>query len=200
MKVMSDDERMEIIKKEWFGEHKAKYEKLSEDTAVLTWKKDGTSIYYARYLLDRNTLIVTGDIGDAVFCLTEKADFENLATHYGMHYLFGKIRAHNQAYDFNSDKAIESLEYRFSDYEFDTDEEQEEFNELKDEIFTTIREECNTQGQWAYELNTNYYEKISDYDTDCFEWIYDIGEELSWQALGWVVGLRMAYDQLKEQS
>lgn len=195
---MTDNERIEEIKNNWFSKHKATYEKISEDTSVLSWKQDGTIMYSVRYILDKNRLFVTGDIGDAIFVLTEKADLKTIATEYNTHYLFGKLRADNEAYDFSQEKAIETLKSHFQQYEFDDDKEWEEFNEIADEIYSSIKDECNTEGQWATVLNLEYYDKITDYDVDCWEWIYSIGKELSWQALGWIVGLQMAYEQLKE--
>jgi hypothetical protein len=194
---MTDEERMNEIRNDWFKNHKATYEKLSDDTSVLTWKKDGTLMYYVRYIFDRNRLFITGDIGDAVFVLTERADMKTIATEYHNHYLFGKLRADNEAYDFDQDKAIETLKSHFKQYEFDDDDEWNEFNEMAEEIYSSIKDECNTEGQWATVLNCDYYDNITEYDVDCWEWIYHIGKELSWQALGWVVGLQMAYKQLK---
>lgn len=194
------EEKMKEIETEWFPNHVASFEQLSDSTAVLSFTKSGTSVYAVRYILDRNYLIITGDIGEAVFCLTEKAKLKSLAEEYSISYLFGKIRADRDAYDFNSEKAIQKLESNFRDYEFDSDEEKEEFKQLTEEMYASIREECNSESQWATILNCDYYDKISEYDQDCFEWIYAIGKEYSWQALGWVVGLKMAYEQLKEQA
>jgi len=187
------EEKMREIETEWFPEH------VSDSTAVLNFRKPGTSVYAVRYILDRNYLIITGDIGEAVFCLTEKAKLKSLAEEYSIPYLFGKLRADRDAYDFNSEKAIQKLESIFKDYEFDTNEEVEEFKELKEELYASIREECNSESQWAAILNSDYYDKISEYDQDCFEWIYSVGKEYSWQALGWVVGLKLAYKQLNEE-
>lgn len=190
-------ERMDFIKSEWFKDHIATYEELSKNTSVLSFNKQGTNAYAVRYIFDRNYLIITGDIGDAIFCLTEKAKLKSIADEYSISYLFGKLRADRDAYDFDGEKAIEKLKSNFAEYDFDDDEEKEEFEDLAEEMYSAIREECNTESQWATILNCDYYDKIQEYDCDCWEWIYSIGKEYSWQALGWVVGLRMAYEQLK---
>lgn len=195
--IMNDEKRMEEIRADWFLKHKATYEKLSEDTSVLTWKKEGTSVYYVRYIFDRNRLFITGDIGDAVFVLTEKADFKTIATDYSSHYLFGKLRADNEAYDFNSELAIKSFKEHFNKEDIEPEDEAD-YNDLLEEVIGSIKDECGTTGQWEYCLSAGLYDRISEYDCDCWEWVSDIGVELSWQALGWVVGLQMAYDQLKE--
>lgn len=194
------EEKMKEIEVEWFPEHVASFEQLSESTAVLSFRKPGTNVYAVGYVLDRNYLIITGDIGEAIFCLTEKAKLKSLAEEYSTSYLFGKLRAGRDAYDFDSEKAIQKLENNFEDYEFDSDEEEKEFKELIEEMYTSIREDCNSESQWATILNCDYYDKISEYDQDCFEWIYSIGKEYSWQAIGWVVGLKMAYKQLKVET
>lgn len=195
---MNDEERMKEIRDDWFSDHKATYEKLNDDISVLTWKKQGTSMYYVRYIFDRNRLFVTGDIGDAVFVLTEKADLKTMATEYSNHYLFGKLRANNEAYDFNGEKAIKSFKQHFNKDDIEPEDE-EDFNDLMEEAIGTIKDECNTSSQWGHCLSAGLYDRISEYDCDCWEWVSDIGTELSWQALGWVVGLQMAYDQIKDK-
>lgn len=195
---MNDKERKQYIKTNWFKDHKAVLEQLSEDTTVLTWKKDGTNTYYVRYILDRNTLFITGDIGDAVFCLTEQANLKNIAAEYNLHYLFGKLRANSDAYDFNNELAIQNFISHFNTKDIDVENE-DEFNELIDDVIHTINEECISTNHWSHCLSSGLYDRLSKYDYDLSEWISDIGSELSWQALGWVVGLQMAYDQLSNK-
>lgn len=199
--IKTDAERMDFIRNDWFKEHKATYEKLSDDTTVITFKRPNTNMYYVRYVLDRNVLFITGDIGDAVFCLTEKADLKTLAASYNSHYLFGKLRADRYAYDFDSEKAIRSFKEHFNYIEIDDedDDEKSKFNELMSDFTGALRDECNSKDMLSHILSAEYYDRISEYDSDCSEWVFNLGKELSWQALGWVVGLRMAYEQLKEE-
>lgn len=201
---MTDEERMSEIRNDWFKDHKATYEKLNDHTSTLTWKKDGTSMYYVRYIFDNSRLFVTGDIGDVVFCLTEKADLKTIATEYNNHYLFGKLRADNEAYDFNYEKAIDTFKSHFSSEYLEIDdyneEDKEKYSELVSDFIYVLKDDCTTSDMLSHHLSAEYYDRISEFDCDCWEWISDIGKELSWQALGWVVGLQMAYEQLKEGS
>lgn len=201
--IQTDAERMNFIRDDWFKEHEATYEKLSNDTVVLTFKKPNTNMYYVRYILDKNALFITGDIGDAVFCLTEKADLKTLATDYNNHYLFSKLRADREAYDFNTEKAIKAFKEYFGCEYLDTEDfdedEKEKYNELVDDFIVELRDECTSSDMLSHILSSEYYDRISEFDADCSEWAFDLGKELSWQALGWVVGLKMAYEQLKEE-
>ena len=47
------------------------------DLKILEWEKPGTSFYYVRYVFDGNRIYITGDLGEAVFCLTWKADIHS---------------------------------------------------------------------------------------------------------------------------
>lgn len=199
---MTDEERMSEIRNDWFKDHKATYQKLNENTSVLTWKKNGTNMYYVRYIFDNSRLFITGDISDAIFCLTEKADLKTIATEYNNHYLFSKLRADREAHDFNSNKAVDTFKHNFSedylsieDYE---EEDKEKYSELLSDFISVLKDDCTTSGNLSHHLSAEYYDRISEFDCDCGEWIFDIGNELSWQALGWVVGLQMAYEQLKD--
>lgn len=195
---MDNYKRIDEVRSEWFKNHGAFYEKLSDHTSVLTFKQPKTSRYAIRYILDNNYLIITGDIGEAIFCLTEEADLKKLFD-YDMDYLFGKLRTGNSAYDFDADKALSELKNHFYKYTFKTAKEEIEFDELTDQIFAFVKDECNSLGQWRDKVLMEYFDTISKYDQDCYEWLFDIGKEYSWQAIGWIVGLKMAYQILKKE-
>lgn len=195
---MEEEQRKNYIKENWFKEHIAEFERLSEKASVLNFHKPGTIEFSVTYIFYENYLVIKGDIGEAMFCLTEKAELSRVAQ-YDTYYLFSK-RKLGDYMKFNSEKAItefaESMEECKENCEND---ELAELKELVEEFTNVIRNEISDSEQLAFHLNTEYYTRISKFDQECCDWIYSIGEEISDRALGWCVGLQMAYEQLKKE-
>ena len=179
------------IRESWFKEHQATYTDYGE-LKVLQWRQPGSIYYHIRYVFDGNNLYISGDTGEAVFCFTEKVDVHRLAR-YDLGYFEGKLKAyHESRRDFNSQKAVERLRVWLKDLKeagkkYDHDEMKVLFKEL--------REECSSSKNWAFIVN-NHADFISDLDVDYFEWIYGIGDEIPWRVHGYLIGLKMAAEQL----
>lgn len=188
------------IRECWFKDHKATLTKCG-DITVLDWRKPGTCCYAVRYVFDGDKMYITGDIGEALFWLTWKADvhsFNGISTDYFME----KMRAYsNDRYDYDGKEAAtylkEWLDERIEDMEFDTEEDKEdfleEFNELVDDA-----ESCDSENQWGWEyVNEKWHDFIKELDCDYWEWIYHIGRTVPHRIVGYIVGLQMASEQLK---
>lgn len=191
------------IRENWFKDHIAILTQHG-DLQVLDWKRPGTICYYCRYVFDGNKMYVSGDIGEAVFRLTWKADVHSF-NDIGTHYFMEKMQAYSDdRYDYDGEEAAESLRYWLSehlkDMEFDTDEDKQEFLETFEELVDAA-ECCDSENQWAWEyVNEQYNDFISQMDTDAWEWIYHIGRVVPHRILGYIVGLQMASEQLKISS
>ena len=96
------------IKENWFKNHTATLEQHG-DLEVLIWREPGTACYSCRYVFDGDKMYISGDIGEAVFWLTWKANVHSFnGKHIG--YFFEKLRAYNgDKHDFNNEKAIKQL-------------------------------------------------------------------------------------------
>lgn len=182
------------IRQHWFPEHIADYQEHG-DFKVLVWKKPGTGMYYCRYVFDGSRMYVSGDIGEAVFWFTEEADLFNQCT-YNLGYFERKLVAYGESRrDFDSDKAIKRLREWLNDLkeygtEYDHDEMRSLFNECRD---------CSSKNEWEHILANNS-DWISEIDCDYWEWMYEIGDEIPWRIRGYLVGLKMAAEQLKNAS
>ncbi len=109
------------IKKEWFKNHVAEFEKLNNRVSILTWSSPNSSFYYIRYIFDGSRLYVSGDTGEAVFCLTEKADINSIKD-YDIQYFHGKMTAFcEDEYSFDSDTAIERIKQEIEEAKEDMD-------------------------------------------------------------------------------
>lgn len=188
------------IREVWFKEHIATLTQQGE-LQVLEWKKPGTRCYYCRFVFDGCMMYISGDIGEAVFWLTWKADvhsFNGISTSYFME----KMQAYSSdRYDYDGKEAAgylkEWLDEHIEDMDFDTEEDKEEFLEKFNEMVDDT-ECCDSEDHWAHEyVNQKYNEFIYELDADYWEWIYYIGRVTPHRILGYIVALQMASEQLK---
>jgi hypothetical protein len=179
------------IRERWFLNHEAIYTELG-DLKVLDWKQKGTIAYYIRYVFDGCRMYVSGDLGEAVFCFTEKADV-HIQSQYSLSYFESKLEAYSEdRRDFNSEKAVKRLrgwlnELKESGVEYDHDEMRELFEEARN---------CSSKDYWCHIVNS--YDFISDLDPDYWEWMYDIGDEIPLRIQAYLIGLKMASEQLRK--
>ncbi len=181
-----------IIREEWFEKHIAALTQHG-DLQVLDWRKPGTNCYYCRYVFDGYRMYISGDIGEAVFGLTWKADvhsFDNV--HLG--YFHRKIAAlRDEKYDFDEVIAVKRLRewvksLKEDGVKYDHDEMRELFEEARN---------CTTTDNWAFVVNSKH-DFISDLDPDYWEWIYSCGNKIPIEVHAYLIGLQMASEQLKQ--
>lgn len=206
------------LREGWFKNHKARLENLSEDIAVLTWREPGTSAYGIRYVFDYNKIYITGDLGDAVLKIYGKVNLEK-AANFDIYYFHKKLTATDEEkWDFNEEKAIErlmkeieqvnerKLEYLGLD---DITELSRELNAKEEEKVALLDEyiemfegmidsakECSSRSHWVQCVYSEYLDSISDYDSEFYEWIFDIGNEYPRSVQTYLIGLKMAHEQL----
>ncbi|APF25289.1 MULTISPECIES: hypothetical protein [Clostridium] len=202
------------IKKEWFKNHVAEFEKLNNRVSILTWSSPNSSFYYIRYIFDGSRLYVSGDTGEAVFCLTEKADINSIKD-YDIQYFHGKMTAFcEDEYSFDSDTAIERIKQEIEeakeDMDFEEDEEENEIvadtdrnrriNDYISALNDLIQEStsCYSKSLWEYEVNQKY-DDLTDYDPDCHEWIFKAGDVIPNRVYGYLIGIKMAAEQLNKK-
>lgn len=182
------------IRENWFSEHIAEY-KTYDDIKVLRWAKPNSWMYGCNYVFQGCNLYISGDIGEAVFCFTEKADVKRIAQ-YSLSYFKSKLRAFCEPEeDFNSDKAIKRLrewlkELKEYDKTYDHDQ-------MKD-FFAEIREECISKSGFISILH-KYDDLIGDLDVDYWEWMPNCGDETPIRLEGYLIGLQMASEQLTSE-
>jgi hypothetical protein len=180
------------IREVWFKDHIATLTEYG-DLKVLDWKEPGTIIYYIRYVFDGSRMYITGDLGEAVFCLTWKADIHSF-NGLSLGYFHEKLSAyHEDKYDFDSDKAVKRLrewlnDLKDNEVEYDHDEMKELFEEARG---------CGEEWEWI-EVIHNHDDFISKLEPDYWEWFYNIGREYPARFISYLIGLQMASEQLSE--
>lgn len=209
------------FKEEWFKDHKAKLEKLSDDVSILTWRVPGTSSYYVRYVFDYNKIYITGDLGDSILKIYDKVDLEKAAS-FDIYYFHQKLTSRDEEkWAFNEEKAIERLKEEIEQVNERkleylglediteivkelTDEEEKKIALLDEhiEMFESMIDsvgECSSRSNWVQCIYSEYLDPISCYDSNFYEWIFDIGNEYPRSVQSYLIGLKMALEQLKEK-
>lgn len=188
------------LKEHWFKDHKAVLTKRG-DLEVLDWRKPGTSNYAVRYVFDGYRMYIGGDIGEAIFNLTWKAHIDSF-NDVNIGYFVSKMAAGEKT-TWDSEAAVESLtEWKNERLEspedyFEDKTEQTKFEILVDNLICAA-DDCNSKEQWSWQyVNGEYESDISKYDADYWEWMYDIGNVVPYHTYGFLIGLQMASEQLK---
>lgn len=236
---MDREELEKELRQEWFKDHKAKLEKLSEDVSILTWRAPGTSSYYVRYVFDYNKIYITGDLGDAILKIYDKVDLEKAAS-FDIYYLHEKLTARDEEkWAFDEDKAIKRLQEEINEIKerqaeylgLELEEAKnikfrdcinldgyrtencsnanrkncskcEEFNNYiatMENLIETAKT-CNARENWVAQIYIDYFDQLEDYDSEFYEWIFDIGNDYPRSVQAFLIGLKMAWEQLKENN
>lgn len=188
------------VREHWFPRHKATlrdYVDVESNTiTVIDWREPGTGAFAIRYILDRNYLSVTGDAGDAVYQLTEKAELKHLAN-YGMDYMFSKLRcADDDGIDFDSDIAVENI--RETIKENFEDEDTSMYPVIEAAIEAANESISSNDWQARLAVLDNEY-NLNEVFGDWWEWLPTCGDIYSHRAVGFWLGLKMAYKQLMDE-
>lgn len=210
------------IREEWFKDHKAEYEKIG-DIAILRWGMPGSNIYRVRYVFDYNKIYITGDIGDAIFKIYDEITLEK-ACELDIHYFHKKlITIGEDKWSFNSELAIKYLDEKIEEitqdkYEYlglDEDgagvreslsEKEERKIEEYDNYITTMNnlketaDRCTLREHWVTQIYLDHIDELEEYDQEYYEWIFNIGNEIPNSVQAFLIGLKMANEQLKTQS
>lgn len=184
------------IREIWFKDHRATLTKHGNIT-VLDWREPGTCIYAVRYVFDGSRIYITGDIGEAVFRLTWEADVHSFNDiHIG--YFYKKLQAYSgDKMDFDENKAVKKLK----EWKYQLDEDGYEYDIEDMQSLIKAVWGCSSVNELAHEIvNDRFSYFISELDTDYWEWIYNIGDVIPWRVQAYLIGLKMASEQLKGES
>ncbi len=197
--MKTNNELRERIRTEWFKNHKATVTGLHSDGSkdhviLLDWHEPGTCVYSVRYIFSGTELFVSGDLGSAVFYLTERATPKAVAG-YDLGYFAGKLRccsAGDRGIEFSAEEAMSAIYAQFGN----PDEASQETGELLDAL-KDVADNCESRQLWAYSLD-GMSRALSNVDADWWEWMPNCGNIYAPQLVAWLEGLKMAYAQIRE--
>lgn len=176
--------------RDWYKNHIAvceKVEMLGATMQVITWAAPDTGLYAVRYMLiSTGTLIVQGDLGSAVYQFsnpTPRLDLEWLAD-TNFNYFHGKCQASEVGKQYNRWTARYAREHIMTYLNGS-----EELTRIYDE--NDGYSALENQQEWIQWLDTY----ASDMDCESLGLLSDVGIFPDCRAIGYWVGLQMAYEQ-----
>jgi hypothetical protein len=183
------------IRERWFKDHKAKLMDLGE-IQILDWQKPGTGIYRVRYVFDGCMMYISGDVGEAVFWLTWKASIHSFDNIH-IHYFDEKLRAFSDdRRDYNGETAKKRLE----EWRQELSKNRRKYDLEKMKTLIEIASGCGSTREWAEVVNSiEFNDFIVRLDNDYWEWMYKIGDEIPPRLQSYLIGLKMASEQIKRE-
>lgn len=169
---------------------------------ILDFKEPGTSNWQIRFLFEEDyyRLHISGDLGELVACNYNNMTYERFGSDF-VHdpdYFEKKIQCHSRyLYEYDYEKAKEDLLEQLAEYDW--------AEEMKYSPYYTMEETRDYEIERILEdfytytgLGSKAYDKLSEIDADCFEWISEIGKEESGILDIYLTAFELAQKQLEE--
>jgi len=178
---------------EAFKNHKATFSDFS-NIQVLDWSEPGTVHYRVRYVFDLNggRIYISGDLGAAVVNPTWYPTFA--ATYHS-------VADRENPIDVNEGYFLQKVEATSDRYVYDKDaaelcvKENCPGIENEEDALETVMD--GFHDDWGLlHISDKAREILADYDEDYWEWIEDAGRSIDGRVYLWLVGLKMAWNQL----
>lgn len=186
------------LETEAFTDFLAKKETAMDGTTIIDWQsKTGSGVNSIRFLLSGHSLVVTGDLGDAVFTLTEPARLDRIAG-YHTDYLMSKLSCGSASYRFDRDLAFQALDEQKAEYA----EAQPEHQEDMHEVCELLKEQFSTTDGFVHLGAARAVTEFCKLMDDGLEWLESAGRIIAPKVYMWHTAIRMAWKQLsaKEQA
>ncbi len=193
---MNMKERIEK-QKEHFKNHVATFTDYG-NIKILDFKEPGSSHYRIRFLFEEDyyRLHISGDLGHLIatnynnMCYEEFSDFVHSAG-----YFESKIDCRDrEIYEYDYDKAKQELQERFEDYGVTSEYDWKTDKEYREEKIKEILDDFTSHDG----LGSKGYDILSEIDSDCFEYIGDIGKVRSGILELYMLAFELAQKQLAE--
>lgn len=183
-----------------FKDHKATFTDFG-NIKILDFQKPNSSYYRIRFLFEEDfyRLHISGDLGELIaanYCNMCWDKFEDFTDNIG--YFDGKIICHNRpifAYDYETAKADVMKHIKEYDLYDEVIDDQDEFmseedivEEFLEDVFDDFTEERGI-GYYGYE-------KLSEIDSDIFEFIEDFGKRSTGILDLYMLAFKLAKEQL----
>ena len=192
------------IREVWFENHEAKLKEIDDIGQALVWKERGTNVYKVVYYMIGNKLFISGDLDDAVFDLTWQATLESFQG-INLRNFHSKLSAiEGDEWGWSNQEAVNYLEEKISylSSEFNAEEVDEKHIKILEKM-KKVASFCQSAKGWendiAYVGNDTLFDRLQEYDPDCWEWVFSIGKVIPKKVVAYWVGLQMAYKQLEKE-
>ena len=175
-----------------FAEHQATLKQYGE-LEILDWRRPGTGWYRVRYVFDResNRIYISGDLGEAVVWPTWPATLANTC-----------INVCSGKWEVNECYFLEKVAATSNRYVWD-----------KAEAEAEVKNRCPDIDEWDLEMVMEDFDDrcglthigdrargiLNDIYSEYWEWIGDAGRSISGRVYLWLIGMKMAWQQIQSK-
>lgn len=165
------------IQKEYFKDHVATFQDFG-DIKILDFQRPGSFEYRIRFLFeeDHYRLHISGDLGELIAFNFNNMTYEGFSDFvHNPGYFEQKIRCMDRdRYEYDIDKARKDLLEQLDWYDWEKENEYSTWSleERRDYEIDCILEDFYSRTG----LGSKAYDRLSEIDPDCWDWIGDIGK------------------------
>ena len=191
-----------MLSREWleerFKNHIATFTDYG-NIKILDFAEPGTSNWQIRFLFEEDyyRLHISGDLGELTAYNYNNMTYEDFGDFvHNPGYFESKIECHSrQLYEYDEDKAKRDLLEYLAEYEWEKELKytNDTLEEVRDYEIDCILEDLNPYTG----LGSKAYDRLSEIDGDCFEWISEIGKEDSGVLDIYLTAFELAQKQLE---
>lgn len=193
-----------MLSREWleqrFKNHIATFRDLG-DIKILDFAEPGTSNWQIRFLFeeDHYRLHISGDLGELIAYNYNNMTYEDFGSDFVHNpgYFECKIQCHSRKlYEYDYDRAKKDLLEYLAEYDWAEEMRysSDSLEEVRDYEIDCILEDLNSYTG----LGSKAYDRLSEIDADCFEWISEIGKEESGILDIYMTAFELAQKQLED--
>lgn len=202
-----------------FSGHIATWSKVPlRDIEVLDWRKPDEVSYAMRIVFDNERggrMYISGDLGEAVVyptCPSTLADVAKCFTSrkkdgsldINESYFLEKVRATSDRWTWGREEFVEDFKEKISPCleeggceDFDVDEFLEErLGEVNGDFLIYGEDGLHVDSDNGVSFDSWVEDELRKVDIDFREWIYDCGKRLHPRIVLWLVGIRLAWEQV----
>ena len=180
-----------------FSRHIATFQDLG-CIKILDFKRPDSCEYRIRFMFEEDyyRLHISGDLGELIASNYKNMCWEGFKDYvHNPGYFEGKIICHSRRiYSYDYDLAKEKLEEILKDYDFTPEYDFETEEELRGEKIEEILEDFDEDTG----IGRSGYQILHEYDSDCWEYISNIGKEETGILDLYMLAFELAVKQLKE--
>ena len=194
-----------MLSREWIEERFKRHIATFTDYGnikILDFKEPGTKNWQIRFLFEEDyyVLHISGDLGELIAFNYNNMTYERFGSDYvhDLGYFESKIRCCSRSiYEYDYEKAKEDLKEHLAEYDW--------AEEMKYSSYDTMEETRDYEIDCTFDdfytdtgLGSKAYDRLSEIDADCYEWIGEIGKEDSGILDIYLTAFELAQKQLEE--
>lgn len=193
-----------MLSREWIEERFKKHVATFTDYGnikILDFKEPGTSNWQIRFLFEEDyyRLHISGDLGELIAVNYNNMTYERFGSDFvhDPYYFEKKIQCHSRdLYEYDYEKAKKDLLEYLAEYDWEKEMKysHETLEETRDYEIDCILDDLNI----STGLGSKAYDRLSEIDADCFEWISEVGKEKSEILNIYLTAFELAQKQLEE--